>query len=91
MKLTSEDLRKHSKIGARTFNKTQTPEFVLFEIMKENPGKIEKFYGVEANGDLEVLLDKLGRKWGFLRKGNTSDTDKTSRRVLMDWQNGVIK
>ncbi len=91
IKLSSLDLKKHSKIGARAFNKTKEPAFVILDIIREYPGRLEKFYGIDANGDLEILLEKLGKKWGFLLKGGLPNVDKTARRILEDWQNGKIQ
>lgn len=59
--------------------------------MKEYPKMAENYYSLEVNGDSELLLDKLGRKWGFLSKGNTVNLDKTARRVLKDWQSGKMR
>ena len=59
--------------------------------MKEFPGKIEKFYNLEPSGDLELVLETLGRKWGFLLGGGVVNTDRTSRRILKDWQEGKIR
>ena len=89
--LHREDLKKHAIIGVKTYDKTKNPDFVVSEIMKERPGLLEKFYGIEANGDAEVLLKELGRKWNFLRRGNVVDTDRTTRAVLKDWQLGKIR
>ncbi len=82
------DLKKEAKIGVRTYDKVKEPDFVVSRLMLENPGLFEKFYGIDANGDAEVLLEQLGRKKGFLAKGNNVDIDKTARYVLKDWQEG---
>ena len=56
-----------------------------------NAKKIEKFYGIEADGDYEVLIEELGKRKGFLGKGGVVDVDRTARLVLRDWQRGSIK
>ncbi len=89
--LHREDLKKHATIGVKTYDKTKNPDFVVSEIMKKYPGVLEKFYGIDANGDSEILLEELGRKLKFLRKGNLVDTDRTARAVLKDWQFGKIR
>ena len=89
--VNSTDIKKHAKIGAKGFDKTKEPEFVVGEIMKEFPDKIEKFYQVVSDGDPELLIETLGRRWSYLLKGNTIDTDRTARRILKDWQCGNIK
>jgi len=86
-----EDLKKHAKIGVRSFNKLKNPEFVVSSLMQENPLLFEKFYNIEAKGDAEVLLEKLGRERNFLLKGNLVDIDRTARFILKDWQEGNIR
>ncbi len=41
--------------------------------------------------DVEVLIEKLGRKKGFLGKGGVVDEDRTARLILRDWQEGRIR
>lgn len=86
-----EDLKKHAKIGVRSFSKLKNPEFVVASLMQENPLLFEKFYNIEAKGDAEILLEQLGRKKNFLLKGNCVDIDRTARLILKDWQEGSIR
>lgn len=87
----SIDLKKQAEIGVRTYDSVKSPDFVVHKLMQEHPGLFESFYEIESNGDVEVLLDILGRRKGFVRKGNLVDADKTSRYILKDWQEGKIK
>lgn len=84
-------VKKHTEIGAKDYLKVRYPDFVVNEIMKESPTIFDEFYGVDSGGDVENLLDILGRRWGFLSKGGVIDTDRTSRRILKDWQEGKIR
>ena len=84
-------LWKHSKIGATTWYKAKDPDVIVFEIMKEYPGVIEKHYKIEANGDVEILIEKLGRKFHYLKKGNEIDEDRTAKHILREWQEGKIR
>ena len=52
---------------------------------------IDKFYSIESGGDVEILMDTLGKKRGFLGKGGTIDEDRTARLILRDWQSGAIR
>jgi ribosome biogenesis GTPase A len=85
-----EKISSHVKTGARSHSHVKNPEFVVAEIMKENPGKLEKYYGFNTKGDSEVLIYKLGKKYNFLKKGGVVDEDKTSRKILKDFQEGKI-
>jgi len=88
-----------AKVGARTYSDVKDPEGAVAFLMKkrtkghnEDYSKaIEKFYGIEVNGDVEKLIEGLGRKKGLLKKGREVDVDRTARVILRDWQAGKIK
>ncbi|MEK6916031.1 MAG: GTPase [Nanoarchaeota archaeon] len=85
------NLKKHAMIGVRTYDSTKNPEFVVAQIMAENPGLFEKNYNINAEGDSEILLEQLGKKRNLLRKGGEVDMDRIARIVLKDWQSGKIR
>jgi len=84
-------LAKHSKVGAITWYKAKDPEMIVFEIMKEYPGILEKHYEIEADGDSEILIENLGRKVNYLKKGNEVDEIRSAKKILRDWQEGKIR
>ncbi len=84
-------MSQHAKVGARSYSQVKFPDVAVNDIMKEFPSLIEGFYNISANGDSEALIEQLGRKKGFLKKGNQVDEDKTARFVLRDWQEGRIR
>ncbi len=86
-----EAIKKHAKIGARTLNTIRDPEMIVFELVKNFSAQIEKFYNIDAKGDPEALIEKLGRKKGFLKKGGVVDENRTSRLIIQDWQDGKIR
>lgn len=61
-----------------------------FEIRQEGE-RIARFYGVEFEGDVDLFIEELGRKKGFLVKGGVVDEDRAARQILRDWQEGKIK
>lgn len=71
-------------------NITEDEQMAITEATK-NATVIENFYGIEAEGDVEVLIEELGKKKGFLGKGGKVDVDRTARIILRDWQTGEIK
>lgn len=83
--------KKHTKMGVATYDRIKDPIFAVVAIMKENPGKVEQLYGIEANGDVEILLDTLGKQRHMVKRGNQVDLDRAARIVLKDWQAGKIK
>ncbi len=82
---------KNTKVGARSYGQVKNPEVVVTDLMKEYPMLLEKFYDIPAEGDAELLIEGLGRKKGFLNKGNRVDEDKTARFIIKDWQRGKIR
>ncbi len=87
----SDKIIKQVKIGARNSENVKEPEMILDRLMKEYSKQMEKFYGICANGDTEVLIEQLGRQKKFLAKGGIVDVDKTARLILRDWQRGGIR
>jgi hypothetical protein len=87
----TEHAKKLSFIGVKTFDRAKNPELVVFQLMKAYPRVLEKFYGIEADGDSEKLIEELGKRYKFLAKGGKIDSDRTARMILKDWQFGKIK
>ena len=85
------NLVKHPQIGAVTWDKTPNPDLVVDRLMKEYPGILEKHYGINAKMDLEILIEKLGKKLNYLKKGNLIDEIRTAKKILRDWQEGKIR
>jgi ribosome biogenesis GTPase A len=52
---------------------------------------IGKFYKIDFGADIEILIEELGKRKGFLGKGGIVDEDRTARLILRDWQEGKIR
>ena len=46
---------------------------------------------MRVKGDSDLLIEKLGRKKCFLRKGNEVDVDRAARFILKEWQEGKMQ
>ena len=86
-----EKISMHTKLGARSYSQVKEPEMVIASLMKDYSNILEKFYKIDAKGDSEILLEKLGKKKGFFKKGGKVNEDTTARLILKDWQSGNIK
>lgn len=86
-----EKISMHTKLGARSYSQVKEPDLVVASLMKDYSRVLEKFYKIDAKGDSEVLLEELGKKKGFLKKGGEVNEDTTARLILKDWQSGKIK
>ncbi len=84
-------IQKQVKVGARTIDKIKEPDMIVFKLMEDYSEEIEKFYGIECRGNSEILIEKLGVKKHFLKKGGVVDEDRTSRQIIKDWQEGKIR
>jgi len=85
---TDASLKKHSLLGVHVPENVRSPDLIVHEIMKNDRKKIDKYYGVDSQGDVEIFLEELGKRWNLLKKKGVVDTDKTARRVLRDWHEG---
>jgi len=85
-----EKIAQHVKLGGRSYNQVKDPELALNEITKDNKKALEKFYEIEFK-NAEDLIEKIGNKKGFLKKGGEVNFDRTARAILKDWQLGKIK
>jgi ribosome biogenesis GTPase A len=86
-----KDAVKQAITGTIDFNKAKNPDLIVMEIMEQNPGKIEIFYGVEEKEDNEETIEDIAIKYHLLAKGGKPDTLRAARKILKDWQTGKIK
>jgi ribosome biogenesis GTPase A len=86
-----EKISNHAKLGARSYSQVKEPEMVITLIMRDYPNLLEKFYKIDGKGDPELLLEELGKRKGFMKKGGKVNEDTTARLIIKDWQTGKIK
>jgi len=77
-------------VGGRSCSQVKDPEIVVDNLTKEFPGVLQNHYKIKTESS-EELIEQLGRKKGFLKKGNEVNEDKTARFILKQWQLGEIK
>lgn len=83
-------IARHTKVGGRSYSQVKEPEIVVSKLLGEYP-QIEKFYKINAKQNAEILIEKLGRQKGFLKKAGKVNEDQTARLILRDFQEGKIK
>lgn len=88
--LRRADFKKHAEIGIQMHDKVKEPDLIVSELMKQNPGVLEAHYTIDAQGDAEILLEELGKRKNFKKKGGAINIDRAARFVLKDWQEGRI-
>jgi hypothetical protein len=86
-----EKISLNARLGARSYSQLKEPEMVIVTLVRDYPNLLERFYRIDAKGDPEKLLEELGKRKGFLKKGGEVNEDATARLILKDWQSGKIK
>lgn len=84
-------MSRHTRVGARSYSQVKDPANAVYDLVRDFPAVFDKFYEVEAKGNAEILIEELGRKKNFLKKGNEVNEDQTARFIIKDWQEGRIK
>lgn len=83
-------IAKHSMVGGKSFSQIKDPDLVLADIMSKYSKEIEEYYDLNVDGNPELLIEEIGKKRGFLKKGGEIDDDKAARSVIKDFQEGKI-
>lgn len=86
-----EDLNKTAEIGVKTYSSIKDPYHAIVHLMNTHAQTIKKFYQLPLELDAEQSIEELGRRRHLIKKGNIVDTDKVSRLILKDWQQGKIR
>ena len=85
-----DKVSRHTIVGGRSYSQVKEPELVIAKIMEDYPEVLEKFYNIKCDGDSEELIEQLGRRRGFLKKGGDVNSDTTARFIIKEWQAGKI-
>ncbi len=72
-------------IGAKNPYAMKDPDLAVIKLLKDNPGLVEKRYGVEVKEDKEETIEDIALKLNLKKKGNLPDVDRVSRKILQDW------
>lgn len=88
--MSEEKIAQNVKLGGKSSSQVKNPELALNEIVKSNKKELEEFYKINFD-NAEDLIEKIGKKKGFLKKGGEVNFDRASRFIIKDWQLGNIK
>lgn len=86
----AEKSTNHALTGTIDFNKVRDPDLAAMDLMTKFPGRVERFYGVKVNKDLEETIEAIAVKNNILIRGGTPDALRMARMILKDWQKGLI-
>ena len=84
-----KDKLKHALISSIDYSKIKDSETVALRLIESLHNKIEEHYNVKAK-EPEQLLEKIAIKLNLIKKGNKPDTERAARKLLKDWQKGIL-
>lgn len=86
-----KDYVKHGLIGTHDFSSSNDPDLVVMSLMRQFPGKIERYFRIRENKDKEKTLMDIAISKSLLTRGGKPDISRAARMVLKAWQTGKIK
>lgn len=89
--ISPEVLKKQANIGIKHFSDAKNPELIVSELIRKNSKLFSDYYDTPMNEDLEIFLESVGKRLGFIGKKGIPDINRASRRILKDWQDGKIQ
>ena len=90
---------KETKLGllaAKNVEKIKDPERVAVEVIKlfleKDKNALETHYGITLQTDEPLdIIEQIGKRRGFLKKGGIVDDLKTAMTIVRDWQTGKLR
>ena len=92
--LKENDEIRLALIGSKNPEKIHNIELVAYTIINlfKNSDNLEKFYNLDIkNKNFEEIFENIGRKKGYLKKGNKIDETRIAINLVRDWQSGKLR
>lgn len=92
--LKENDELRFALIGSRNPERLKNKELVACKIIdlfidKKN---LFDYYGINIDSNnAEEIMEEIGRKRGFLKKGGVIDETRVSFEIIRDWQSGRLR
>ncbi|MGM5487868.1 MAG: GTPase [Nanobdellota archaeon] len=83
-----KDEIKHALFGTKSMSQVKDPLGVAYVLLENQSESIKDAY--QISGDTDELLEALTRRWNMLKKGGIPDLDRAARKLLDEWQKGLI-
>jgi ribosome biogenesis GTPase A len=85
---------RYALIGSKNPEKIHDLELVahkIIELLKETD-TLQKHYKLDTSStDPEEILEEIGRKRGYLKKGGSINETRVAITLIRDWQNGKLR
>lgn len=94
--IKQEDEVRYALIASRNVEKIKNLEIVAHEIIKLFLIKdnLNKLYGIQIANDEnnpDKIIELIGRKKGFIKKGGLIETSRVAIQIIKDWQIGKLR
>jgi len=88
--VTSYNLASLTSIKEEILNKDDIAIYIIETLYKYYPILLKEKYSVDDISDMNLVMDKIGRKRGCLMKGNIVDLEKVYTIIINDLKEGKI-
>lgn len=78
-------------LGAKNPGILADPDLAVLQLLTLYPHTIEKHYGVASFHNKEKIIEAIALKYNMKIKNGMPDIERTSQKILRDWQKGKIK
>jgi len=83
---------KHVNAQIKNPESIKDPVGTVIQIIRDNPGKLEQFYGIKVNDtEGEVIIESIATHKHILKKGGMPDTERMAMFILKDIYKGNLK
>jgi ribosome biogenesis GTPase A len=92
--LDEHDEIRLALIAAKNVEKIKQLDLVSQAVINlfEDKQPLKDFYKIKIeSNDTQEILDEIGRKKGFIKKGGIIDESRTSIQIIQDWQRGNLR
>jgi len=97
--LSADDDLRYGLIGARDIEKIRDLDTVRYGIikmfMKNNKRAFENYFDIEIEDgeqeDVDLIVEKIGKRKGFLQSGGVVDENRVYTNILKSWQDGKLR
>lgn len=97
--LKQDDDLRYGLIGARDIEKIRDMDSVAYGIIKmfikNNKKNFEKYFDIEIpeeeKDDIELIIEKIGKRKGYLQSGGVIDENRAYTNIIKSWQDGKLR
>ena len=89
--INKNDEVRQAILGSKDPNKLKDIERVALLLIDNIKEIIAQHYDVEYNQDSETMLEHIGQTLNYKCTGGAVDTKRSAKKIISDWQKGLIK